>query len=95
MTATFDNYSGLCPTVRPHFTVLEDWIGHLDGMDLTRWQGEGENMHGIDEGTIDTEEAVTAVNALAAEIVRLTVDNARMAKALNERDSEHLETPAQ
>lgn len=65
----FDKHDDLPYDTHCHLLSLEVWIGNLDGMDLTRWQnGEGSEMHGTDEGTIDADDAVKAVNAMIAAI---------------------------
>ena len=57
---TFSDWRGLPPAVKAHFYELEDFIGGVDGDES------------IDNGTIDAADAVEAVNAIAAEIARLS-----------------------
>lgn len=63
----FDKYTDLPVEAQRHLATLEDFISSVDGYDKTRWQNdEGSAMHGIDEGTIDAENAIYACNKLAA-----------------------------
>jgi hypothetical protein len=57
----FSDWSGLPAEIKAHLDVLEDFIGDLDGHEISD----------PDLGTIDASDAVTATNALAAEITRL------------------------
>lgn len=62
MAATFNNFNFLPPELRAHFTVLEDFVGDLDGKDLCS-PTAGNAV--IDEGTIFADEVVVAINAIA------------------------------
>lgn len=68
MSATFDHFGFMPPDLRKHFAELEDFVGEVDGKMLCT---ETDENTVIDEGTVDGEEAVKAVNAIAAEIKRL------------------------
>lgn len=44
-----------------HFAALEDFLGHVDGFDLTHWGDDGNGgTAGLDEGTCDATEAFAA-----------------------------------
>lgn len=80
----FERWSDLRPEVQKHFDTLEQFVNHVEGKTIATESGDG---FFVDEGTIDAEDAVTAINALVADVRRLS-------KALNQRDAEHLEPPA-
>jgi hypothetical protein len=58
MTETFADWSALPNDCRDRFVVLEDFIGDLDGRE-------------IEDGTVDADDAVKALNWLAVELARL------------------------
>jgi hypothetical protein len=55
---TFSDWSTLPVNVKASLDALEQFVGDVDGKE-------------IDDGTVDADDAVRAVNALAAEIARL------------------------
>lgn len=64
--STLDRYTDLPSAAQKHLAALEEFIGDVDGKDLTQWSGEGEGMTGLDLGTIDAGPAVVAFNGLVA-----------------------------
>ena len=58
---TFISWDDLPPEVRVHFDELEDFIGDLDGKTVGT---PTDDDTFIDEGTVDAEDAVKAVNGI-------------------------------
>lgn len=69
MSATFNDFTGLPPGTRKHVMELELFIGDLDGKTICIPEADGESF--VDDGTVDADDAVKAVNALVAENERL------------------------
>lgn len=67
MTETFADWSALPNDCRDRFVALEDFIGDLDGRE-------------IEDGTVDADDAVKALNWLALELARLRAEAARLSE---------------
>jgi len=68
MTA-FTDWRDMPPNIKAHLDALEQFVGDVDGKTLAI-PTDGNTF--IDDGTVDAEDAVKAVNALVEEIRRIT-----------------------
>lgn len=66
MSAQFATYADLSDEAKAALKPIRDLIENVDGKDLTQWHGEGDEMRGLDEGTVDADEAVVGFNQLIA-----------------------------
>lgn len=75
VSETLANFDHLPADVQKHLEELEEYIGHTDGKSVVTWNMEPENTC-IDEGTIDSSEAVTAFNGIVACLTAALSDRA-------------------
>lgn len=66
MTTQFATYADLPERAKAALKPIRELIQNVDGMDLTRWNEQDGKTTGIDEGTVDADEAVVGFNELIA-----------------------------